>query len=782
MPETANVEILIEAITEAAESALDDVGDEMTGLVDDAAPADAAARELGNAMDTLEDRADDAGDEIAEAGSKASRTSGLFSTLTLSTSGLSASFGILSTAMTASLIPSILTLSTILLPLASVFGAAAAAAGSLAVVFGGLAATGVVTHMSELKEALADARQAILEIIRPLGEVFGPLLVDAVEALPELVRRIVDSLGPLDQFAETLRVLGAEAMDVIPGMTAVMFDLAEAALPVVIDILRELQQTGPGVMDAVGEAVDRLGGPLLALGSAFADLLPTLHRVGIIAGEMVIPALTGIVNAVDGVAEFILNLEDSLTRLSIAGAITAPAVFGVASAIGSLTGPLGIAAAAVVAFVAAYRSNFMGIQDITDEVIGEAVDLFGELAAKAKPVVADIADGLTSLKGSLQSAFSGGVAAAVSRLATNVSGLGRQFLNLVVDVGNQLLPVFDIIISTLRANSDQFATFATMVVNAVNSIVTGIRTVLLPAVRFVLSNFVIPLVKRLATVWSENFGEILSETIETINALQSYIQPALSALEDIWERHGDSIKKTVLFAFGIIKLAISTVLDAIYTTIQVILNLIQGDWEEAFGAIKDFADDTFQDIEDFVEDWKLGEKILNVLASVAGFFYDLFTKSLPAIVVDGMAWLIGHITAAMNTVYNVMADIWNGIIQLGTDAVEGLINSTVRALNKFLSTLDDVADSVSEIPGVSDTNIGQLETVNLDSAALETERRSTDAAQLTQQAEGNINTAVSLTIKGSGKLAELIREETEAKVEQKEREKQREINRQTATQ
>lgn len=780
MAETANVEILIEAFTEAAEQALDDVGDEMNNLAADTAPANAASRELGDALDSLERSADDAGDEISQAGRRAAVTSGIFSTMTISTEGLSLAMGTLSTAMTLSLIPALLTLSTVLLPLASVLGAVAAAGISLAAVFGGLAAVGVATHMTELQEAFADARAEIMEIIEPLGEVFGPLLVDAVEALPTLVRRIVDSLGPLDQFANGLRTLGQEAMSAIPAMTGVMFDLAEQALPVVIDLFQQLQETGPGLMDAVSEAVDRLGGPLMALGGALGDLLPTLHEVGIIVGELIFPALTDLFNLVDRGVEAFLTLDENLRRLGVAGAISAPAIFGVASAVGSLAGPLGVAAAAVVAFVAAYHSNFLGIQDITDDVIGGVIDTFQEYVDAVQPAVEGVIDVLSTYASVIADAFSGETSPAIQSLIDNVQGLASQFISLVGDLANQVRPVFDIIAGTLQDNAGHFQTLATMAVNALNGVVTVIRTVLLPAIRFVLQNFVIPLVIRLARVWSQNFGQILRETIETINAIQGYIQPALNFLSNLWDQHGSAIMTAYRFYWDAIIGILTTALDAIYTVILVVLNLIQGDWDEAWAAITGFAEDALDGFIDFLTDWNIISTINGILASIAQGFIDLFGTILPNAIIDGLAFLSGVIASMMNQIYNAMANIWNAIAQVGANAVEGLINSTVEAINAFLSTLDDVADAVSEIPGVGDTNIDTLDTVSLDSEAVEADRRTTDVGELSSQAEENINTAVSLTIEGTGALAELLRNETSASVDSERRADTRRLRRQGA--
>jgi len=316
-------------------------------------------------------------------------------------------------------------------------------------------------------------------------------------------------------------------------------------------------------------------------------------------------------------------------------------------------------------------------------------------------------------------------------------------------------------------------------------------------------NFVIPLLNRLVTVWSQNFGTILQEVIETMNALVSYIRPVLNLLAAAWNRWGDEIQTVVRFIFDFIIGYIGTVLDALYTVIIVALNLIQGDWDEAWAAIADFFSDTLDGIVNFVDKWGLVDMLAGALDSVistvsdwgqsfvegvAGFlndiwtgFVSLFTEDIPNAVISGLAALSGYVSAGMNEVYNIMVGIWNGILNVGANAVEALINSTINALNGFLSTLDDVADAVSEIPGVDAPNIETLDQVSLDTQSLEAERRSTNAQQIANRREQALRGTLELDVQGDGPLAEFIDQRAEAKVDQSDRQGQRRVRRQGAT-
>lgn len=258
-----------------------------------------AAGTVASSLQILQGRTEEAGDELSSTRRDAARTSRTFTRLSISTSGLSVSFGVLGTVATASLIPALALLATTLAPIAVVIGGIVAATGSLVAVFGGLIGVGAITHMEELKQAFGEAKQEILEIIEPLGEVFGPLLVDAVQALPDLVRNIIRSLGPLDQFRRTLVNFGRFAMRVIPQITGFMFELAQAALPVLNKAFTTLtQNTGQAnkIISGLSDIFFRTLPLLIKLGQALINVAGPVTRLGTTVATVVFPAFASFIN------------------------------------------------------------------------------------------------------------------------------------------------------------------------------------------------------------------------------------------------------------------------------------------------------------------------------------------------------------------------------------------------------------------------------------------------------------------------------------------------------
>lgn len=267
----------------------------------------AATADFQSSMNRVEDKLEEVADE-------SDQTSRAFGRLSTSAGIATASLQI--TGATAAIAAgSFGLLATTLAPLAVVFGGIAAAAGSLGAVFAGLGIVGVATHTQELKTALQEARAEIMEIIEPLGEVFGPLLVDAVEALPALVQNIVDSLGPLDEFRQSLVRMGNIAFELIPQITSFLFDLAETTLPLLNDALTTVQDTGPAAFNELADVFNRVFPLLVELGNLVVEALPVILELGTVVLETLIPAILDLSERLAELEPFFMDVLETGQQL-----------------------------------------------------------------------------------------------------------------------------------------------------------------------------------------------------------------------------------------------------------------------------------------------------------------------------------------------------------------------------------------------------------------------------------------------------------------------------------
>ena len=420
MAESTDVRIVISAITEAAQQAIDDVGDELTGIADDAAIGQTALDQMSDelteaagaaeitqaALDELADEERDAtiathllksaqedlGDEMTENTGKAAAAAGAFSALSLSSEGASVSFGTLSTMTTLSLIPALLTLSTILAPLVVVLGALAAGAVALAGAFGLIIGSGILAfgqqraeqnkerlkqvesqvaalerlknseagltdvqadrlqrlkeEQSELKDAttatgalsqvMGDLKEEVTPLIVEFGEEFVPLIEDAVDAIPTLVRNMLDAVGGTDEFRTALRRFGGILMEVLPALVGLMFDLARTALPVLEELVAFLQGNGNAALREMGEAVGELEPELRDLLDALIEAAPVVLEFGTNVAEDVVPVLADAVRLVTAFMEAVNGLPEPMQGAANGMLIALPLLLKFSGAIGAL--------------------------------------------------------------------------------------------------------------------------------------------------------------------------------------------------------------------------------------------------------------------------------------------------------------------------------------------------------------------------------------------------------------------------------------------------------------
>lgn len=296
------------------------------------------ALELSASLEAANASAERAEDSIEEAGDSASEAGRDFNRATVSIFGFQASLTTV-VGVAALATPALVALSTAALGVAGAFGAIAGAFGAL-----GLAA--IVTNFSALKSEVQEAIPGIRSAIEPLGEVFTPVLLRAINALPDVFEKVVSAIQgavDLEEFATTFERTIAILFRMLPPLAATMFEIAEAALPVLNDGLNWLRQNGGQAFGVISEATNELLPDLFAFGEAVVDLLPDLVDFGVIVLETLLPPLTALVEVLDDLLEFINSLPDGLVQAGLAagGLAAILSKLGVIGGGGLLAGGLG---------------------------------------------------------------------------------------------------------------------------------------------------------------------------------------------------------------------------------------------------------------------------------------------------------------------------------------------------------------------------------------------------------------------------------------------------------
>ena len=721
MASDANVRVMVSALTEAAEESLEDVGSELTGLSADGHVAaeglDAAADEMGSATRTaailqaaldevgseavgagvkaqfLQDSLDEVGDQAIQAAVQSQATSGAFSSLSLSASGASLSVGTLSTAFTLSLIPALLTAATVLAPVVVLLGALAAGAVALAGAFGLIIGSGILawgdqmaqknqeelaqterliaqyetmaetqgglnaqqqdrlrqlrqkkkeledqtTVTGALAGVVGDLKEELKPLIVDFGREFIPLIRDAVSAIPDLVRQIFAAIGGTGEFKEALREFGQIAADVLPTLIGLMFDLARTALPVLRDLIEFLQGNGGDALDAMKSSIEELQPEFEDLLDSLIDMAPTLLEFGTNVGEVLIPAITGLVDVLDGFMETINDMDEGTQEIVISLLLLLPILVklaGIASTVASVLGFGGL-----TGLFASMGQFIAGLIPSLSTVVGTFSSL-GSILSTVGSIIAGSTAALVA------------IGAAIGLVAVKILDM-IGFLGAVGDAGEAFADFFgkDLVDAVLVAVS-------------------------------ILSFGLIPLLGALGGI------------------IVGLVRGDLSGAVDN--------AKQILGTFG----------DAFLNVGDMIIGGLQalGGW--------------------FVNIFSgIGQFVLGFLDDLAQGFIDFFLDTLPNLVLEGLIFLVSAVEVQLNVLFNLFASVFNGIIELISQAIDTAINGVIDIVNNFLEGIDGVADAVSDVIGRDIGDIETLDQVDTSGIAedLQLNQRETGFSQVQQQ-------------------------------------------------
>jgi phage-related protein len=627
------------ALNMAAES-IEDTGDEAAGT-------SVSISRLAENMDDLvapsavaSNRVDAVGDEMTEMGAKAGVASGGVAGLRASMFGLSGSI--------TSVLPAVAGIGTALTAIGIaaapvVTGLAGVAAGFAAVgaVAGAGLLAGAVTHMEELKGAVETAKAEVKSAIKPVGDLFGPVLLQGVRALPKLVKRIVAATGSLKPFRDALLEIGDTAMTAIPQAAGALADFARQLLPLVTKATKGiLNGLAPAIRFLSGEVTDLQAGFDDAAGpfrqfwertrglrNAIAPVLDQIQRfakLAVIAGAelggRLLPVFTPLV---EGLGNVLKAVNDTIAALLGVGDATDNTALKIRSFAGTLRAgfqtAVGKAESTVKGFKEQLDNTFGALQPIVSDALGKVQTTVGRITGKMETVW-DKHGG--KVKGAVRDAFNFAKSHPKKALATLATVIVPGPLSTIVDafkenwgkverntrttmtqlekttrtamdaVEAQIVTPLQNSESKTRTSLGQMQTEFTQTFSAINSAVSRLLGVALDV-----QNRHVAKVGKLWRTHLQGEDGILANARTAFNALwKDIIKPRLDRIQAFWNRWGDEIVAVARVAFDLIATIARRGLDLLLTTINVTLDLISGDWEGAWTNIKGFLKRTWNDI------------------------------------------------------------------------------------------------------------------------------------------------------------------------------------------
>jgi tape measure domain-containing protein len=169
-------------------------------------------------------------------------------------------------------------------------------------------------------------------------------------------------------------------------------------------LMEKQSRTFGGLMSNIGDSLRMMaaeaGRPIFDRLTAMAEKLEQALSSGALEGALsrIRLALETFFAVIDAMPAPVKEAIGQFLALAAAGVVLAPVISGIGAALTFLTGPVGIAAAAIVALSAAWKSNFGGIRDVVAQVwpqisetllrgVSEIVSWFETQLPKVKEIV-----------------------------------------------------------------------------------------------------------------------------------------------------------------------------------------------------------------------------------------------------------------------------------------------------------------------------------------------------------------------------------------------------------
>lgn len=470
-----------------------------------------------------------------------------------------------------------------------------------------------------------------------LGTMYEDLGQDAVLALS-------NTEGAINSASDAMAQMDAAAYDTLESSLSQLGRTVKAE--VVQPIAEELT---PAIKDAVNFVNDRVG-------PSVDWLLSHLPEVGIVLGTIgsIVAAMKwGSITAQLG------KLSGGFSSLM--------------SALGKIPGP----ALAIIAVVAALAAGFVYLwktnEDFRNNVTAVWEELqgsFSELGGTISEMLNQLMPLISQIASTVLTAF-GQIAAAVLPILIQ---LIAEILPVIIDLINKLLPVLTTIIesvlSVLVDVINQLLPLVMQIIEAVLPVLLQLVQALLPIITQIVDAVLpvlIQLINTILPIITQIISAVLPVLVQILNALTPILNMVISLLQPIL----NLIISLVTPILNLIMTAITPLIEIFTTLISSILQPIMPILSAVANVITSVLGAAIQAIQPIIQG------LTSVFQGLIDFITGVFSGS----------W-----SQAWNGVVQVFGGLWDslvGIVKAPINAVIGLINKAIGALNGISVTIPD---------------------------------------------------------------------------------------------
>lgn len=492
-------------------------------------------------------------------------------------------------------------------------------------------------------------------------------------ALGELWQGLTQLFQGLQDAATGLLEIGENG-----GAAAAAGKLVGDAFKVATPIVKALAGTLQSVGEWASEHGDIVRAAIIGIGTAFAAVK------GYQALNSGLQALTGTMNTVTTAAKGISNGIMLMTDLG-----------GPVAMLKQMAGGLSLVKTAQTAWSTATKMA-TAVQGAFNAVI--AANPIGAIVVAVAAVVAALVWFFTQTEvgrrawAAFTSWLSETWAALVEGAKAIWNGLGEFLANLWATITGGVTGAWMSITTFLSGVWTGISTTATTIFNGIRDFIVNVFTVI--------GALIVAPLQAIRNGINTVFGWILS-----------FITQQMNSTNTVWSTIWTAIYNVVNTIFTLISGYISTVVNAIRTVIVVFLDLLKGDWQGAWDAIKSFFTTTWDGIKAFLSNILDGIKAVwtTVWTAISTFFTDVWNRIVAFFtpIINGIRNTIGNVlnaiksvwTSIWNAVKSVASAIWNAISGVVSTYIQNVRNTISTVLNAISGVWTSVWNSVSSFLG-----------------------------------------------------------------------------------
>jgi phage-related protein len=522
--------------------------------------------------------------------------------------------------------------------------------------------------------------------------------------LPEPLQKVGEMIFRLGVFTRTT---------LIPAFNAVVGVITGTVIP----IFETLIDTASSVLSGIWGAIKKNLGPIMGFLAGFSSVFIAL-------------------------AGFFALLGAKAVILSVVMAALGPVIAIVAGILGALLSPIGLIAIAVGLMAAAYKENWFGIRDITNEVAGVVyswiidtlIPAFTDFWATVEPILTSFGEwilntaipALTDFGGTVVTFITDTALPAITGFWETVSGIFTEFagwltdtgIPAVADFGGEVVSWFsDNILPTLTDFGTEVGeTFGVLwdlfkpseAVGTFMAVWDTIKTNVTPIMVEVKETAIVlkDALTEIGSAFGEAFGGVAAEVIPTLQSLWNIFSKVgiivlyvVGAIGLIIFKLAEFIVQTQAFKTivgAVWKYVESTIINAITiisNVLQLFMNLIQGDWGEAWENVKTILSSFW--------DWAKSLFELNltvitaIMSGIAGAIGDLVSAGVSA----ALGFLDTLVTEGPGKVSSFVGTAIGHLAGWVTDAA-------AKALGWYTAMMTEIGKAVISVPG----KVGELVT------------------------------------------------------------------------